>query len=114
IIVVVSGAEGATSEHIEELLSAPTSGAAAPTLARIEATLTDGYAQALALEAERWRLERRIGEVAREVEPPNVAGFAEEIAALAKRLNRADGELERLRELLGTLHARARATRRSS
>jgi hypothetical protein len=47
--------------QIEELLSAD-----APTLARMEDTLTEGYAKALALEAERWRLERRIGEVARE------------------------------------------------
>jgi hypothetical protein len=37
-------------EQIEELLSAE-----APTLARVEDTLTEGYAQALALEAERWR-----------------------------------------------------------
>ena len=48
-------------EQIEELL-----GAEEPTLARMEDTLTEGYAQALALEAERWRLERRIGEVARD------------------------------------------------
>lgn len=40
-------------EQIEELL-----GAEEPTLARMEDTLTEGYAQALALEAERWRLER--------------------------------------------------------
>jgi len=42
--------------QIEELLVAD-----APTLARLEETLTDGYAEALALETERLRLERRLG-----------------------------------------------------
>jgi hypothetical protein len=43
-------------QQIEELLSAD-----APLLARVEDTLTEGYARAPAIEAERWRLERRIG-----------------------------------------------------
>jgi hypothetical protein len=42
--------------QIEELL-----GADAPTLARLEETLTDGYAEALELETERLRIERRLG-----------------------------------------------------
>ena len=46
-------------QQIEDLLTAES-----PTLARVEDTLTEGYARALAIEAERWRLERRIGEVA--------------------------------------------------
>ena len=71
-------------QQIEELLSAE-----APTLARIEDTLTEGYAQALALEAERWRLERRIGEVARE----GRTDVGEELRSLGTRLTRADGEL---------------------
>jgi hypothetical protein len=57
-------------QRIEELLEAPATGASAPTLARLEETLTDGYAEALALEAERSRIERRIGEVARTVVEP--------------------------------------------
>jgi hypothetical protein len=98
-------------EQIEQLLNASASGAEAPTLAHMEATLTDGYAQALALEAERWRLERRLGEVARTVDGPDVASFAEEISALAKRLASAEGELTELRTLLGTLRERTRSVR---
>jgi hypothetical protein len=98
-------------ERIEQLLNAPASGADAPTLARMEDTLTEGYAEALALEAERWRLERRLGEVARTIEGPDVSSFAEELTVLAKRLVRADGELAHLRTLLGTLHERARTFR---
>jgi hypothetical protein len=98
-------------EQIEQLLNAPASGADAPTLARMEDTLTEGYAQALALEAERWRLERRLGEVARTIDGPDVSSFAEELTALAKRLVHADGELTHLRTLLGTLHERARTLR---
>jgi hypothetical protein len=98
-------------EQIEQLLNAPATGADAPTLARMEDTLTEGYAQALALEAERWRLERRLGEVARTIDGPDVSSFAEELTALAKRLVRADGELTHLRTLLGTLHERARTLR---
>jgi len=89
-------------EQIEELLSDD-----APTLARIEDTLTEGYARALALEAERWRLERRIGEVARE----GRTDVGEELRSLGTRLTHADGELAELRSLLGTLHERARAVR---
>lgn len=101
-------------QQIEELLSAPTSGAFAPSLARMEDTLTEGYAQALALEAERWRLERRLGEVARTVGAPDrdVTSFAEELSHLAGRITSADGELTSLRTLLGSLHDRARSMRR--
>ncbi len=90
-------------QQIEELLSAD-----APTLDRIEATLTEGYAQALALEAERWRLERRLGEVARE----GADDLGAELSSIGSRLNAADDELSKLRSLLGTLHERARSVRR--
>jgi hypothetical protein len=50
-------------EQIDELLTASPSSEPA-TLARLERTLTDGYAHALSLEAERLRLERRMSEVA--------------------------------------------------
>src|SRR6476469_402477 len=71
-------------QQIEKLL-----GADAPTLARLEETLTEGYAQALALEAERWRLERRLGELAR----AGGTDVAEEGRSLGVRLTSADGEL---------------------
>jgi chromosome segregation ATPase len=98
-------------QQIEELLIAPTSGAAAPSLERLEDTLTEGYAQALALEAERWRLERRLGEVARTADGPNVANLADELSSLGSRLTSADGELSRLRALLGSLQERTRSMR---
>ncbi|MCW2977649.1 MAG: hypothetical protein JWM06_2930 [Actinomycetia bacterium] len=103
-------------QQIEELLTAPTSGASAPTLARMEDTLTEGYAQALALEAERWRIERRLGEVVRTVTgpDPDVSSLSEELSQLATRLTSNDGELTSLRTLLGSLHERARSVRRAA
>jgi hypothetical protein len=92
-------------QEIEALLSAE-----APTLARLEDTLTEGYARALAIEAERWRLERRLGEVARE----GGNNVGEELRTLGTELTRADGELVELRSLLGTLHERARVLRKAS
>ena len=80
---------------------------ASPTLDCVEDTLTEGYAKALALEAERLRLERRLGEMARRATPERAA----EIRTLGSRLIHADGELEQLRSLLGTLHDRARELR---
>jgi hypothetical protein len=92
-------------KQIEELLDAE-----APPLARMEDTLTEGYAQALALEAERLRLERRIGEVAREGRDD----VGDEIRSLGSRLSSADGRLTELRSLLGTLHERARTARHAA
>lgn len=89
-------------EEIEELLSAD-----APTLTRMEDTLTQGYARALELEAERWRIERRLTEVARAGE----TDVGEELRSLGSRLTRADGELTQLRTLLATLRERTRTVR---
>jgi len=83
----------------------------APTLARLEDILTEGYAAALALEAERLRVQRRLGEIVRAADPAASAGLAQELAALSERLTSAERELVRLRGLLGTLHDRARAAR---
>jgi hypothetical protein len=99
-------------EEIRALLSAPAEGAGAPTLAHLEDTLTEGYAQALALEAERIRIERRLGEVAREAEGDDPSRLTAELASLAGRLTRADGELAKLRALLGSLYERTRMRRR--
>jgi uncharacterized protein involved in exopolysaccharide biosynthesis len=78
-----------------------------PSLARLEDTLTEGYAEALALEAERLRLQRRLGEVARSATAHHTA----EIRLLGTRLTSAEGELYRLRAVLSTLHDRARTLR---
>lgn len=98
-------------EQIVELLGLPERGRDAPTLARIEDTLTEGYARALALEAERLRIERRLGEVAREAGGRRPASLSDELSTLAARLTSADGELAKLRGLLGVLHDRARTLR---
>jgi hypothetical protein len=94
-------------EEITELLAAPSTGNEAPGLAHVEDTLTAGYARALALEAERWRIERRLGEVAAKLRDDRSELKTDEIATLAERLSHADGELTRLRALLATLRTRA-------
>jgi hypothetical protein len=96
-------------QQIENLLAD-----AEPSLAVLEDTLTQGYAEALALEAERSRIERRIGEVARTVVEPVTTHVTDEIVALGRRLTHADVELGRLRTVLLRLQARTRALRHPS
>ena len=100
-------------DEIAELLSLPEDGAGAPSLDAIESTLTDGYAAALELDAERWRIEQRLGEVARDAGEVSAHGVADELAALSVQLETAEGELVRLRLLLRNLQARRRAARGS-
>jgi hypothetical protein len=97
-------------DRIQSLLAAPPAARGGPTLASIEEVLTEGYAHALALEAEHWRLERRLGEMA--------AGLAEgaevgtdELASVARRMSAADGDLVRLRSALVSLRERASEAR---
>ena len=90
-------------DEIAELLRMPEDGAGAPSLDAIESTLTDGYAEALALEAERSRIERRLGEVAHDADEVSAHSVAAELSALSKRLDAADEELVRLRSLLRSL-----------
>jgi hypothetical protein len=98
----------ALREEIAELLEMPEDGAGAPSLDAIESTLTDGYAEALALEAKRGQIERRLGEVARGA---GDTSDLQEFARLSASLETADGELEGLRALLRTLQARRRMAR---
>jgi hypothetical protein len=79
-------------------------------LPELEHTLTAGYAAALQLEAERWRIERRISEVASRIEVEG-HGRARELSRLARRLKSADLELARLRALLNALRERTLAER---
>ncbi len=97
-------------DQIDAVL-AQTSPTVDPDVDRIERTLTDGYAQALQLEAEHWRLERKIGEVARLIGSGEVAGRAAELAALSQRLAAADGDLGVLRARLAHLRQHAEAVR---
>ena len=93
-------------EKINALISAPTRD-----LAIIERTLTDGYAHALSLEAEKWRLEKRISEVAQGLLLGDTAGKARELAALATRVEGSVGDLTALRALLADLRRQADAAR---
>jgi predicted nucleic acid-binding Zn-ribbon protein len=86
-------------EKINALIDASTAD-----LDQIEHTLTDGYAYALSLEAERWRLEKRIAE---ELQDGDLAKKADELGALAKRLDGNADDLVRLRSRLGELRRRA-------
>jgi len=94
-------------DDIRNLLEAPPTGDAAPSLSNIEHTLTEGYARALALEAERWRIERRIADVATRLGNEVTDEDAAELARLGERLSAADGDLNKLRNLLVALRTRA-------
>ena len=97
-------------DEIRHLLDAPVTGPTAPSLAAIEHTLTAGYAEALALEAERWRLERRVAEVAARLGHGEPA-HEDELAGLGRRLSATSRELNGLRQLLDGLRDRAAAVR---
>jgi hypothetical protein len=93
--------------ELESLLAAPAV-TDELSLARLEDTLTAGYAQALALESERMRLERRLGELAVEL----AAGAEDvrtrgELASLARSLSDTEENLEQLRGLLASVRVRA-------
>ena len=98
-------------DEISTLLAAPASGRGAPSLASIEHTLTSGYAEALALEAERWRIERRIGEIGASLAEGEQAARTSDLAQLSRDLARTQQELTRLRALLSSLRARAAGAR---
>ena len=93
-------------EQINALISAP-----ARDLETIERTLTDGYARALSLEAEKWRLEKRINEVAQSLERGDTAKKARELATLANRVEGSIDDLTALRTRLAELRRHADAVR---
>ena len=77
--------------------------------AQLERTLTDGYARALALEAEHWRLQQRIRKMtAAETASPV------ELAAAVRQLKRQEDEIGRLRQELGRLQLRHSSAVRSA
>jgi ABC-type phosphate transport system auxiliary subunit len=94
-------------DDIHSLLEAPPTGEDAPSLDHLEHTLTDGYARALALEAERWRIERRIAKVATRLGDEVTDEDAAELARLGQSLSTTDNDLNRLRTLLVALRTRA-------
>jgi hypothetical protein len=102
ILVPVTPKPDPLLEEIEALLS-DSGGRDDP--ARLEHTLTDGYARALTLEAERSRIKKRIGEVAIGAGEKDSAA-EEELSALVRQLTTTDDELGSLRALLTRLRSR--------
>ena len=74
-------------------------------LERMERTLTDGYAKALSLEAEQWRLQKQLGAMAASLDRGDVERKARELAQLARQVERQEALLLRLRELLTRLRS---------
>jgi hypothetical protein len=97
-------------DEIKNLLDAPPTGEDAPSIDAIEHTLTSGYATALALEAERLRLERKIAAVAAKLGDGS-GGTHSELTELGEQLSTADGDLVQLRGLLSSLRTRASEVR---
>jgi hypothetical protein len=94
-------------DDIRTLLEAPPTGDDAPSLDAVEHTLTAGYARAMALEAERWRLERQIAEAAAKLGDDVPERPTAELADLGRLLSATDGNLAQLRALLSSLRSRA-------
>ena len=95
------------SDRISLLIDARESSSAA-LLAEMEHTLTDGYARALELEGERWRLEKQIGALTARIAD---ADEVDDLRDLVTRLGDADRELGRLRGLLAALRRRVDTVR---
>ena len=74
---------------------------------RVERTLTDGYAQALNLETERVRLQRRVTELTQGLNRGDGTVKARELTALAKKLDGNAVDLSQLRSVLAALKRRA-------
>lgn len=98
-------------EQIDELLAEPHSEGEPATLDHLERTLTDGYAYALALESERWRLEQRLSELAGELHEGDQDEKSQELAQISRRLSSNEDALESLRSTLTRLRNHATAVR---
>jgi hypothetical protein len=92
--------------RVRALLATLNEGKGVPSRERIEATLTEGYAAALALDGERLRLERRMDEVTAHVAHGRGAQVKEMQKVLA-RLEETEHDLAELRELLTRLRVSA-------
>ena len=77
--------------------------------AELERTLTDGYARALALEAEHWRLQQRI----RKMTAAETASRVE-LSAAVRQLQHQEDEIGTLRQELGRLQLRHSSAVRSA
>ena len=93
-------------DDIRALLAAPSPDDSRPFLERLDATLTEGYAQALQLEAERWRIEQRIAEIIAGLGDKTDKRRTSELAELAQRRTVANEHIASLRTLLALLRDR--------
>lgn len=98
-------------DRIETLVEQPADGSPTVLLEAMEHTLTDGYAQALAIEGELLRTEREIAAGLAEAGRENGAA---NLVALSERLAEQERELERLRELLAGLRVHLETVRRAA
>ncbi len=98
-------------EQIDELLAEPDPEGESASLDVLERTLTDGYAYALVLESERWRLEQRLSELAGELQEGDQDEKSQELAQISRRLSSNGTALQRLRSTLARLRTRATAVR---
>jgi hypothetical protein len=98
-------------DDIRDLLAAPSADDLRPILARMDATLTEGYAEALQLEAERWRIEQQIAEIIAGLGDKTDKRKTSELAELARRRTVADEHVVSLRTLLALLRDRRAALR---
>ena len=89
--------------EIRSLLDVP-AGAEPPSRAVVDEALTNGYAHALTLEANRLRLERRLREMIR-TGPEGGPFWAADLGELTRQLDNADQDLAHLRGLLAKLRA---------
>ena len=96
--------------EIDVLLTAPAD-EREPYLARVEDTLSIGYARALAIEAERGRLAQRLREVAAGLEGGDLHRGAVQLSELSRRVAQAEDDLGNLRRRLATLRTHARQVR---
>jgi ABC-type phosphate transport system auxiliary subunit len=102
------------TSRIDSLLQAPEEGDCADVRAHMESTLTDGYARALALEAEHLRLQRKIGAIASDLADGRGKPRTKELASLARRLAVSEEELASLRITLGSLRERIAVAARAA
>jgi hypothetical protein len=94
-------------DRIDAVLRAP---GADHDVDELERLLTDGYAEALAVEAETLRLDKRLAAATRELGDGSV-GRAHELTTLARELDVQSGELAALRRLLAELRTHTEALR---
>jgi hypothetical protein len=92
---------------IRTLLEAPEVGDDAPALAHIEHLLTSGYARAMEIEGEQWRLQRRVVDVALRLADEYNELHARELRKVARELRKVNEDLVRIRALIRSLRARA-------